>query len=110
MTASNEAQTPLRGTLLADLQRAVDGLPHTHNVLLKEQLARAGQDEADLAPGLLCLLVAEAESGSFEAARPSATALGLVGLMGRTFADIRRSEQNGPLASSWGLPRTLNAG
>ena len=109
MTAAPDASTAeLRAVVVLALQRAVDSLEGGYAALLRDQLRNTEVDASLYGPSVFCLGLGRLITGTEDLALPAATALGLLEEMARVFVDLEAAGSD--LVSSWGMPRSLNAG
>jgi len=95
--------------LAESLGRIAEGVTATHGALLRHQLAARSPSEAEYAPALFCLRLAEAISGKRDAGLAGAESLALLAEMGRVLQGLEDGRASSP-AQAWGMPRALNAG
>jgi hypothetical protein len=94
-----------REILEEGVARALSDLHFSQVEPLRDQLS-ASEPSANLA-AMVCLRTAQAVRGTPEVAEPAATALAMVSQMGLVFTSL---DTRGRLSTTWGMPRTLNAG
>ncbi|HWO72221.1 MAG TPA: hypothetical protein VNN21_01540 [Dehalococcoidia bacterium] len=89
--------------------RIAGGIAATHASVLRQGLAGRSATEAEYAPALFCLGLAETLSGRPDAGLAGAECLALLVEMGRIFVSLEGDRTTG-VAETWGMARALNAG